>query len=66
MTPTDQEITKVFQYIVVERTVKSATTPIQTDLNTFSARKIKNKKDVIGSIWVEYDKLEITDEQLIR
>ncbi len=32
-----QAIAKVFQNIVAERTAKSATTPMQTDLNTFSA-----------------------------
>ena len=37
-----QTITKVFQNIVSERTEKSSTTPMQTDLNTFSTRKITN------------------------
>jgi hypothetical protein len=35
-----QAIAKVFQNIVSERTAESASTPMQTDLITFSARKI--------------------------
>jgi hypothetical protein len=79
-----QVIAKVFQDIVVERTV-STTTPMQTDLHKFSSKRIaivqetikeygspvtldldlvKNKKDVIGSAWVEHDKLKITEEHL--
>ena len=78
-------IAKVFQNIVVKRTAKSDTTPIQTDLNMFSVKKIanvelvikqngtpvtldlvlvKNKKDVIGSVWDEHDKFKTTEEQL--
>jgi len=37
-----QAIAKVYHNIVAERTAKSATTPMQTDLNTFSAKKIAN------------------------
>ena len=80
-----QAIAKVFQNIVVERTEKRATTPMKTDLNMFSVKKIanvelvimengtsvtldlvlvKNKKDVIGSVWAEHDKFKITEEHM--
>jgi hypothetical protein len=80
-----QAIAKVFQDIVTERTSKSTTTPMQTDLHKFSSKRIatveetikqygapvtldlalvKNKKDVIGSAWVEHDKMKITEEHL--
>jgi len=35
-----QEICKVYRDIVAERTAKSATTPMQTDLEKFSGKKI--------------------------
>ncbi len=80
-----QAIAKVFQDIVAERTDKSTTTPMQTDLHKFSSKRIatvhetikqygapvtldlalvKNKKDVIGSVWAEHDTLKITEEHL--
>jgi hypothetical protein len=37
-----QAIVKTFHNIVAERTARHATTPMQTDLNTFSAKKIAN------------------------
>ena len=40
VTLTTKAIDKAFQNIVAERTAKSATTPMQTDLNTFSERKV--------------------------
>ncbi len=38
---TTQVITKVYHNIVTERTTKNATTPMQTDLNTFSTRRLQ-------------------------
>jgi hypothetical protein len=37
-----QTIVKTYHNIVAERTARNATTPIQTDLNKFSAKKIAN------------------------
>jgi len=48
VTITSQTISKVFQNIVPERTAKSATTPMQTDLNMFSTKKNANVELVIN------------------
>ncbi len=42
-----QGITKTYHNIVAERTAKNAITPMQTDLNKFSSKKITNVQEVI-------------------
>ena len=42
-----QAIATVFQDIVAERTAKNTTTPMQTDLHKFSARKITTVQETI-------------------
>ena len=42
-----QTIVKTYHNIVAKRTARNATTPIQTDLNKFSAKKIANVELVI-------------------
>ena len=80
-----QGIVKTYHNTVVERTTRNSTTPMQTDLNKFSSKKIanveetikqngtpvtldlslvKNKKDVIGSVWGEHDKIKTTETQM--
>jgi hypothetical protein len=43
----------------VQETIKENGAPVTSDLDL-----VKNKKDVIGSVWVEHDTLKITEEQL--
>jgi hypothetical protein len=43
----------------VQETIKENGTPV-----TLVLTLVKNKKDVIGSVWVEHDTLKITEEQL--
>jgi hypothetical protein len=42
-----QAIAKVFQDIVAERTAKSTTTPMQTDLHKFSSKRIAIVQETI-------------------
>ncbi len=43
----------------MEETIKQYGAPVTLDLAL-----VKNKKDVIGSAWVEHDKMKITEEHL--
>jgi hypothetical protein len=43
----------------VQETIRQYGTPVTLDLTL-----VKNKKDVIGSVWAEADKLKITEDHL--
>ncbi len=51
ITLTVQAISKVFQDIVAERTVKNTTTSMQTNLDKFSVKRIAIVQEVVSNLW---------------